>query len=73
MAFAQAWDWPSAREENEQLSDKKKLALDAVHAGYLEVENQHPKHEAVGIGVVDVYKLFADCLLVHMQKECSWK
>ena len=72
MALVQARDWPSTREENEQSSHMKKLALDAVHAGYLEVENQHPKHEAVGIGIVDVYKLFADCLLVHLQKECSW-
>ena len=47
----------------------KKLALDAVHAGHLEVENHHPEHEKVRVGSVDVYKLFADRLSVHLQKD----
>ena len=69
VALGFLWHWPSAREVNEQLSHMKKLALDAVHAGHLEVENHHPEHEAVGIGNVDVYKLFADRLSVHLQKD----
>ena len=46
----------------------KKLALDAVHAGHLEVENHHPEHEKVRAGNVDVYKPFADRLSVNLQK-----
>ena len=69
VALEFLWHWPSAREMNAQLSHIKKLALDAVHAGHLEVENHHPEHEAVGIGNVDVYKLFADRLSVHLQKD----
>ena len=69
IALGFLWHWPSARQENEQLSRMKKLALDAVHAGHLEVENHHPEHEKVGVGSVDVYKLFADRLSVHLQKD----
>ena len=69
VALGFQWHWPSAREVNEQLSHMKKLALDAVHAGHLEVESHHPEHEAVGIGNVDVYKLFPDRLSVHLQKD----
>ena len=69
IALGFLWHWPSAREVNDQLSHMKKLALDAVHAGHLEVENHHPEHEAVGIGNVDVCKLFADRLSVHLQKD----
>ena len=69
IALGFLWHWPSAREVNDQLSHMKKLALDAVHAGHLEVEDHHPEHEAVGIGNVDVCKLFADRLSVHLQKD----
>ena len=46
----------------------KKLALDAAHAGHLEVENHHPEHEKVRAGNVDVYKPFSDGLSVNLQK-----
>ena len=69
IALRFLWHWPSARQENEQLSHMKKIALDAVHAGHLEMENHHPEHEKVGVGSVDVYKLFADRLSVHLQKD----
>ena len=47
----------------------KKLALDTVHAGHLEVEDHHPEHEKMGVGIVNVHKLFADRLSVHLQKD----
>ena len=53
------WHWSS---ENVQSSHMKKLALDTVHAGHLEVEDHHPEHEKMGMGLVDVHKLFVDRL-----------
>ena len=69
IALGFLWHWPSARQDNGQLSHMKKLALDAVHAGHLKVENRHPEHEKVGVASVYVYKLFADRLSVHLQKD----
>ena len=66
IALGFLWHWPG---ENERSSQMKKLALDSVHAGHLEVEDHHPEHETTGMGSVDVHKLFVDRLSVHLQKD----
>ena len=66
IALGFLWHWSG---ENDQSSHMKKLALDTVHAGHLEVEDHHPEHEKTGMGSVDVHKLFADRLSVHLQKD----
>ena len=47
IALGFLWHWSG---ENDQSSHMKKLALDTVHAGHLEVEDHHPEHEKVGVG-----------------------
>ena len=41
IALGFLWHWSG---ENDQSSHMKKLALDTVHAGHLEVENHHPEY-----------------------------
>ena len=48
IALGFLWHWSG---ENDQSSHMKKLALDTVHAGHLEVEDHHPEHEKVGVGL----------------------
>ena len=69
IALGFLWHWPGEREGSQPLSNMKELALDCVHAGHLEVENHHPEHEKVGLGCVDIHKLFTDRLAVHLQKD----
>ena len=66
IALGFLWHWAG---KNDQSSHMKKLALDAIHAGHLEVENHHPEHEKTGMGCVDIHKLFVDRLSVHLQKD----
>ena len=47
----------------------KEVALDCIHAGHLEKENHHPEHEKASVRCVDIHKLFADRLSVHLQKD----
>ena len=41
IALGYLWHWSG---ENDQSSHMKRLALDTVHAGHLEVEDHHPEH-----------------------------
>ena len=66
IALGFLWHWPGKREDNEQM---KKLALDTVHAGHLEIENHHPEHEKERVGCVDIYKVFTYRLSVHLLKD----
>ena len=66
IALGFLWHWSG---ENDQSAHMKRLALDTVHAGHLEVEDHHPEHEKVGVGIVNVHKLFADQFSVHLQKD----
>ena len=68
IALGFLWHWSG---ENDQSPHMKKMALDIVHAGHLEVEDHHPKHEKVGMGIVNVHKLLRidsrfTCNKMHM-------
>ena len=69
IALGFLWHWDGEREGSEELSCLKETALDCIHAGHLEVENHHPEHEKASVGCVDIHKLFADRLSVHLQKD----
>ena len=47
IALGFLWHWSA---KNDQSSHMKKLSLDTVHVGHLEVEDHHPEHEKSGVG-----------------------
>ena len=69
IALGFLWHWDGERERSDELSHMKEVALDCIHAGHLEIENHHPEHEKASVGCVDIHKLFADRLSVHLQKD----
>ena len=67
IALGLLWHWPGDRTADEsQLTD---VAMDAIRAGHLEVENHHPEFESVNADRVDVHKLLTDRVCVHLQKD----
>ena len=67
IALGFLWHWPGDRTAGEsQLTD---VAMDAIRAGHLEVEDHHPEFESANADHVDVHKLLTDCLCVHLQKD----
>ena len=67
IALGFLWHWPSAREVNDQLSHMKKLALDAVHAGHLEVETITRNMRQWGL----VMLMFANSLQTDFRCTCK--
>ena len=64
MALGYLWHWNGSKTESDlQLNE---LAMDAIRAGHLEVENHHPEYKR---GHVEVEKLFTDRIAVHLQKD----
>ena len=67
IALGFQWHWPGDRTADEsQLTD---LAMDAIRAGHLEVEDHHPEFESANADRVDVHKLLTDRVCVHLQKD----
>lgn len=60
IALGYLWHWTG----DSHVEELKALAMDAVRAGHLEVEDHHPE-----CATLDVTKLFADRLSVHLQKD----
>ena len=67
IALGLLWHWPGDRTADEsQLTD---VAMDAIRAGHLEVENHHPEFESANADRVDVHKLLTDRVCIHLQKD----
>ena len=63
VALGFMWHWVG----DKSLRDKNlmRLAVDAIKAGHLELENHHPEYE----GTLDCNKMFTDRVAVHLQKD----
>lgn len=66
LALGTRWHWPAA-DDDPPSSEIARLADVAVRLGHLCEEDHHPEY--AGRGPVDVRKLFADRLAVHLQKD----
>ena len=64
VALGFMWHWHGDRAVGDE--DLMAIARDAISAGHLEVEDHHPEFQA---GSLDVLKMFADRVAVHLQKD----
>ena len=64
VALAYCWHWPG-----EQDPALRKLAMVVIRKGHCELEDHHPEFQAAGHGPLDIHKLFADRVAVHLQKD----
>ena len=67
VALAYCWHW--AGWGGEQDPALKRLAMAVIRKGHCELEDHHPEFQAAGHGLLDIHKLFADRIAVHLQKD----
>ena len=62
-ALGYMWHWVGDKSQRDE--SLMALAVDAIKAGHLELENHHPEYD----GVLDCDKMFTDRVAVHLQKD----
>ena len=66
-ALAYLWHWEGNADDKSNLLTQ--AAQTAVKEGHCEREDHHPEFEAAGNGELDHFKMFADRISVHLQKD----